>query len=62
MPLCKGPFCADLWNLLDLHETSVVGVFEVSEFESGVKIEVAQFLVDLGPIFYWALAPFLQEI
>ncbi len=37
-------FSVNLSNSFDLHETSATGVFEVSEFESCVKSEVAPFL------------------
>ncbi len=44
-------FLVNFSNSFDLQETSVLGVFEVPEYESSIKIEVEQCPVCLGPIF-----------
>ncbi len=44
-------FWANLSNSFDLKETEVMGVFEVAEFESALKIEVTPFFGASGPIF-----------
>ncbi len=47
----EGIFLVNLSNFSDLQDTTVIGVFWVSEFECSLKIEVAQFFVLQGPIF-----------
>ncbi len=49
MPLSKVR--VSLSNSFYLKETAVIRVFEVAEFKSVVKVEVAPFLVVLGPVF-----------
>ncbi len=44
-------FWVSLSSSFDLEEMAVMEVFEVAEFESVLKIEMAPFLVGLGPIF-----------
>ncbi len=44
-------FWVILSNSFDVQETSVIGVFEVHELKSGVKIKVVSFPVSLGRIF-----------
>ncbi len=39
-------------NSFDLHESSVIRVFEVHKFESCVKIKVGPFLVDLVGLYF----------
>ncbi len=48
--IVRALFWVSLSNSFDFHKTSVTDVFEVHKFESFVKIDIAQLLVDLGSI------------
>ncbi len=48
--IVRAFFLVNLSNLLDYVDTVVWGVFEVAEYESGLKICVAQFLGATGKV------------
>ncbi len=54
--LVRVLFWGHLSNSFECDETEVIGVFEVAEHESVFQIQVAPFLVALGPFLHeiWA--------